>query len=268
MPYQTNKLLAVLLILLVFVCCRKKPAPVQEEIIVNTEMKNGLPADPKKINGYLFAGHLLLSASNYTALNMFASFADPQKNLIAGYDHLFNSVIFNLAKSGNIDVGEVSFLSMIVHKNLFSNSLSYSTQNSTQVLPPFQAAWVTEGNRSFDPLNLTVPRGLPVNNVQSTADTLSISQNYIFDVSQHFSNYDSAMVMMYYGGAPWSLVPKRAGAETGAIKFFKEDFSGITPHTSGYMYYYAFNYSHQVISDKMYVFELAAKKIRLIYFVP
>lgn len=107
-----NKLYFFLFICaLFFFSCKKKLVIPEEQPLLNTEMKNGLPENLNSINGYFFASHgVNLSNTLYQKLSFraYASFHDPGANLLKGYSPYSCIPIFqHSGKLGNVDVGSV-----------------------------------------------------------------------------------------------------------------------------------------------------------------
>jgi hypothetical protein len=243
--------------------CKKKKTPeVVEDPIVNTEMQNGLPEDHKSMNGYLYAGYSLqLFNTSYFGF-YYSSFNDPAKNLLNGYNHTQDNFSFNnVAKQGNIDVGAVEFNSFTtLNKNVFSSTVTYQGNNSMGAITiPTSASWKIEGNGAFKEFDVTVSRGFPYIAQTFTPAPISKGAGYNFTISPSIANYDSLVVLIGDGNSSQPKVRKGVVAGANVISFSPAELSTLYISSYGALYVYAYNYSHQTINSKRYLFELSHK---------
>lgn len=246
-------------------CKKKKPETPAEPEPVNSGMISGLPANYKSLNGYFYAGYNKPYAGNYTYHAFYAAFSDPTRNLLGNFNHFDDYAVGHPSKTGNIDVGEVFFNSSTANKNNSSSSITYFTYTSTQSFPNFNAQWQIEGNGSFKPLNEQVPGGFPEVNINPTVSSISLSAGYSFTVAGNISNYDSLLVEIYRDNS--ARVRKIVSPEQQVVSFSPADLSVFNTSSTAYVFFYAYNYSHKTINNKLFVFELSNKKYYSIYFI-
>jgi len=253
---------------LIFIACKKTEVGEQEETKFTSQMVNGLPADKKNINGYLYAEYLKYKRqnNNNTALYLFSAFSEPSNNLLKSYNH-YASNFFNLSNpfSGNIDVGELNFNNYYkLQEQVLQSNFSYAY--ASYVNPDTMAVWNSEGNKTFAPLNVMVGRGFPAMEIDSASVALISKSGFTLDLTNKVSNCDSVVVMMV-GWADQILVQKRA-VKPMAMVFTSNDLAYLHPGQSlGYINICAFNYSNKIIDNRIYVFELSKKYTQNVTFV-
>lgn len=238
--------------LLIFsLSCKKKTVAEPEEETVTTEMKQGLPDNPKSINGYLYVSsyeHLNLPNKN---TNYFAAFSDPQRPLMSGYNRTNESANTIPAKSGNIDVGSVIFDSASLNRTLFSPVAFYKFFSNTPVTTSLSpAVWTIEGNGSFKPFKVKVTRGFPSFTIY-TINSISKAAGFTFNAEGILSNYDSLRVRIHGG----SLTLVKSVGTQNIVTFTSAELNTLNTGNA-YLYIYGSNYSHQTINNQVYVFEL------------
>lgn len=225
---------------------------------VNQALANGLPSNPKLINGYLYTDYLTnVNGSSNIAQYSFSVFSDPTKPLISSLNHYQTGSSFS--NLGNIDVGNVTLNSQSLYKTTQSNfSLWYYFNNSYSTIN-YNAIWTTEGNGVFKPLNITVNRGLPVfSNTIAVSNSIARNTDYTLNLGTGISNYDSLIVILSNGNFN-GTIRKVVSAGSTSVTFKSQELSAINSSSYAYINIYAFNYSNAIIDDKIYVFELAQK---------
>lgn len=248
-----------------FISCNKNKTtttPADPEPIT-TDMANGLPDNPKKINGYAFAQTLVnLNSGNTNGfVYLFAMFGDPTRNLIANYDHFSNNQrsVNSTNDRGNVSVGDLSFNGLML--NNFGSVVYQQTSNFASSLN--YANWHSDGNLSFKPLNLSVARGFPAIKQPSASATSSysigISKDLTITFSDFISNYDSVCVTMndYSSGSNGYKIRKTVSSVSNSITFSQTELSVLNTTPYGNINFVAYNYSNKTIEDKIYVFELS-----------
>ena len=255
------KKIAIGILLIHVVCvstsCKKTPPP-PVVTTVNQPLANGLPNNPKLINGYLFNGYLTYtSGSSNISQYAFSVFSDPTKPLINSFNHYQTGNSFS--NFGNIDLGTVTFNGQSLFKTSQSNfSLSYYYTYSYSTIN-YNAIWTTEGNGVFKPLNINVNRGLPVfSNSITVSNSIAKNADYTLNLGTGTSNYDSLIVILSDGNFNGNI---RKVVTTGAssVTFKSQELYTLNSSSYGYINIYAFNYSNTIINDKIYIFELANK---------
>jgi len=246
--------------------CTKEKRGIAQEILENSSMQLGLPENNKKINGCLYACY----KRNYTPGNAgtllisHAAFTDPANGLMQGFDR-FNDYGFTVW--GNVDVGNVSFNTKALSKNLSVSTLVYKTFISAQIQS--EAIWASEGNRGFSALDIKVNRGFPLALPKTqVTDSISRASNFLFNPDEYFDNYDS-LTLYLTDGFPNTKPIKKSLVKGQVVNIPASEFSSFYPAvTQGSILLYAYNYSHQVINSKTYVFELSTKIVRSVYLFP
>jgi len=228
---------------------------------VTTDIANGLPDNPKKINGYAFAENVITynNGSPNPYVYLMALFGDPARNLIANYDHFTNSQrpISVSNDRENVSVGTLSFNGVPLYNG---GSVIYQ-QNSTMSNVIYNSAnWLSDGNLSFKPINTAIPRGFPIINHSTmlpTTYSISLSKDFSIDFSNFISNYDSVSVSLSSSSFSQYQIKKTLSSASNSITFSKTELSVLYTTTYGNITFAAFNYSNKIIEDKIYVFELS-----------
>lgn len=242
------------------IACDKPKAKIPaEEPTVTTEMANGFPDNKEKIHGYFYAANTLFSTLNRSRY-LYAVFGDPARDLMQNFNHVANTTRNGgQQNSGNVNVGAVSFNDYQINP---SGLAAYYSNNSVSVLD-VSTKWRTDGNGSFKPVDLNVPRGFPTVNVTGSY-SLSLSKEFKVDVSGIFGNYDSLAVIVsrvssYF--SPYNSVSKTISASDPSLVTFKpaEMATALTNTGYGSIIFSGFNYSHKTAEDHVYVFELSTQ---------
>jgi hypothetical protein len=249
-----------LALLLSLLSCEKKPLQEPEiPLPVTTELKAGLPPSPQFINGYLYSSFRLIRYgwnynTNFTAA---AYFGDPSRNLMINFDHLFDQQEFlsNNKNTPNVTVGRVS-VNGLGMGGTSTTSYWTSTQLDTAFLDT-EPTWNIEGNKTFVPAVIKLRHPPKLLNT-SFNFSLQISAGYTLDISSLISNYDSAGVLIHMNSA-FPAIYKSCPPGVQTIVFSSKELGNLKNRSSCNIVLVGFNYSHQMIEDKLYVFESSAK---------
>ena len=245
-------------------CKKDKTLTVVDPPPVTTEIANGLPANPKKINGYLYASCVSSiysgSGNTYSSQYRFAAFGDPARNLISGYNHYSNITSFNTPTTdmANVSVGDLNFNGVLINSG---GSTSYQSSTYTNS-PDYTAHWVSEGNLSFKPLDLLVSRGFPVISILfgATSYALNLNNDFKFDLNNvAISNYDSVAIGVSDYTTNGYKIKKMVSGLSNSVTFTQSELRVLSSTNNGNIIFYAFNYSTKIIEDKVYVFELLTR---------
>jgi len=246
-----------------FISCNKNKAitPPADPEPVTTDITNGLPDDPRKINGYFYAGNAvnIYSGNNSIGVYEYAVFGDPSRNLMANYNHLTNTSRFsgNQNDVGNVSDGDLFFNGMMIGS---AGNTNYMQSNSYGGSSNSSAHWVSSGNLSFKPIDLTVPRGFPTI-IQPAYTTYSLNRgaDLTINFSNFISNYDSICVALSDYGSTGAQYKIRKAISSGvnSITISQTELSVLSTTSYGNITFAAFNYSNKIIEDKIYVFELS-----------
>lgn len=256
-----NNTLLVCFTALLFNC--RKPAIIPMQLLPeNTELKRGLPQNPKSINGYLFMKELHpLNSSNYNYF--YGAFSDPKKNLLNGYNH-YNGMVntTTIEFSGNVNVGDLTFNSnTLISKTTLASILFYKNILAIPNSPPVtKATWSHEGNGSFKPIEITIENGYPLISTSYFPDTIARTTGFVFNPENVINNYDSIAIQIYNGG----FSQLKTAGNSAILSFSPGELSDLFP-ADGYIYISGFNYFHCVINNKTYVFELSSQRSFLVH---
>ncbi|MCE3259224.1 MAG: hypothetical protein K0S12_865 [Bacteroidetes bacterium] len=266
-------LIIVLIIALTGYSCRKKKITVAEEPPHTSEMKKGLPENPKAINGYLYASYARYQNGQHYYFHGYSTFSDPARNLLMGYNHFFDQAYFvSVNYYGNVDVGAVMCNNAPMSKNTFSPNITYSFGQQSFTGIAKGTSWITEGNRSFSAIDVTPVNTFPVLSVPDntvTVPPIKKSVGLTVDLTGVASDYDSLIVAVIDGAGNYSVARKAFGPGATQADFTPADFKLFSTGTSyGSLVIYAFNYSHQTIRNRLYLFELSHKISRNVLIEP
>jgi len=253
-------IVAIYFALVISGCKKEEIATAEKEPRITGEMLSGLPGDQDTISGYLYADHSKTGSNDH--LYLYAAFRDPSDKLLTSYNHYYNNTygLINKAAFGNVNVGSVIFDN---NRTLGASTTKPSFQyyyNAQFIFAGLTAGWTTESNKTFGPINVIVERGLPLMSLDSGAiDEVSMN-GFTLAVNGRVSNYDSIVVLIDDNVGFTSPLRKGRGAGNAPIIFSENDFKGFWKgNTSGSISVFAFNYSHKVIDNRLYVFELSKK---------
>ncbi len=247
---------------MLFSCKKKEPEP-EEPALINTSMADGFPENYKSINGYLYSGIQTYqysgSSVNYYSFS-YVAFCDPTKNLVSSYNHYTNQKNFSTnVPFGNIDVGNVTFNGANVWKSSSNFELFYGGNfNSNVTFLNYNAAWSTDGNKTFKPLNLSISKGHPiiVTSALNIATSISKNSNYTINIGNNISNYDS-LIILFEDGNSIGKIRKVLAKNTTSVTFTPQEMSVLNTSSYARINIYAYNYSNMTIDSKINLFELS-----------
>jgi hypothetical protein len=261
----------IFIILCVTVSCKKKEIVVEPEELISTEMKPGLPEKPGEINGYLYSAYVKYAGNNYWYFINYSTFSDPPKNIMDGFSRFYDQLNYLGPKYyGNVDVGLVNANNLLLSKNSFSPNFTYSGSQQTYFIPEGTSCrWNTEGNRSFKPMEVNTLRTYPGLTVSATPSVVSKSSGITINLEGIASNYDSLVVFIMDQSSSYSVIKKPVGPDVKSVTFKPSDFSIFSSSfVYGALGFHAYNYCHQVIDNRLYVFEMGNKLSRNITIEP
>ncbi|MCE3227422.1 MAG: hypothetical protein K0S32_1973 [Bacteroidetes bacterium] len=252
--------------------CNKKRIEIKNETLVSGEMKQGLPENFREINGYFYSSYVLYLANGYFYINQYSTLSDPAKNIMPGYSHFFDQVSYiNPKYYGNVDVGVVTADNIILSKNTFSPSLVYSGGKQTyQSCKGRHCLWSIEGNRSFKPIEVQSLRTYPELVIGTIPANIQKSEGVTFNLEGIASDYDSLVVGISEPNSASNIVTKSFGPGAKSVTFKPSDFENFNSTTTVYgsLFFNTHNYCHQLIDNRMYVFEQSNKCVRSIMINP
>ena len=247
---------------LLIVSCKnkKKSAITDTPEAVNTEIVNGLPDNPKLVNGYLYSCNQTTkyanSSSFYYSFYVYVAFSDPARNILATFNHFSNSKNFSSNNGGNIDVGSVSLNQNTINKNFLSSELYYTSNLSGQSFSNTNASWSTVGNNTFKPINVSLSRGYPLINTNSLIVNTTVlkSQDLYINFGNYISNFDSLIVSLEDGMS--RVIKKTVPVGSNSVTFTTSDMINLNTSSYGKIKFVALNYSNMIINNKLNLFEL------------
>jgi hypothetical protein len=236
--------------------CRKiTPTVVPEES--SAGVQRGLPPDIRKINAYLFAGIWTHSQydQNWIQYYAFATFGDPAMNLTRSYDQYQFDSSLHRESLGNVKVGEVSFNG----KAIISQTLGVSKIGYERVGPmdADKAVWSVEGVAGYQGSTTDLSWGFPVINYSVALASYVQGTDLMIDLKGFISNYDSVIITVK-GTEPFA-VRKGIVFPADHIGFASDELKVHTTLDECIITYYAFNYGHSTVKNKLQVYELANK---------
>jgi hypothetical protein len=257
------KILKLLPIFILLFSCKKTEIP---DSVIGGENSDGiqigLPAELNSIHGYLYASYNSSSLNN-RRLTTYAAFGDPERNLMAGFNHFDEEAIDIGSNRGNVSVG----YSVTFSGN--SSNISYSGASPTSSAYYFGykryigtlnafAKWRFDGNKSFKGQDISVPRGFPKLNdsLIKAYDTITITKGYSVKTENRFSNYDSITVNLISTTKNDVELNKTFSAGV-PITFSQTELARFSQDNYVYIYFKAYNYSNQLIEGKKLVYELS-----------
>lgn len=257
------KIIKLLPLLILFISCKKTEIP---DAVINAEnsdgVQSGLPEEVNAINGYLYASYNS-SQKNNRMLTTYASFGDPGKNLMAGFNHHYDILIDIGPERGNVSVGNSITLSgysnfiSINGNGSSSNAFYYGYKRNIGSLNAF-AGWKYDGNKSFKGQSITVPRGFPKLNdsLIKPFDTITIKKGYSVKTENRFSNHDSITVYLTSTFDDSIMLIKTFAAGVPVV-IGSEELARFADVQYVYINFKSFNYSNQIIDGKKLVYELS-----------
>jgi hypothetical protein len=238
-----------------------------EPVPVNTPLQSGFPENKREINGYLYAScsvNTVQGGSESANVNMYGTFSDPAANLISGYNHYYDGLVFSSLGSvqGNVNVGSVFFNGSVLHASFSSATNIIYMSNNPNFFPLFEykAQWRWLGNKSFKETDIQITRGFPRITPATAPSSITVANGLRIELGGLVSNYDSATVMLNLGSSFNYSLKKSVAYPVDTVVFSKAE---LQAYLSGYSMcnfsVYAYNYSNQTVYSKVYVYELANK---------
>lgn len=250
--------------------CQKK-ALEEKAAPINKPLTDGLPNEFKSINGYFNSMYTFpyQNAGIYgLTYQGYAGFCDPKKNLLSTFDRAAGNVLFISSESPKISLGRVfisedgSFGATVGNSSYrytyFKNNLSSISTQSTYIS--------TEGNTSFKPISINLERNFPTKLATVPIYTISKSLGFQIDANTFASNYDSVIVRLVSSGA--QQLTKRATGTNPVMVFSPKDLEKLSINYSANIYVTAVNFSHMIVDDKVYVFELCTRQSSTYFITP
>ena len=246
-----------------FSCKKTEIEAPSQAIAASGDFSNGIPSG--KINGYLYACDVNYSGFGY--LSTYAVFGDPARMLNRNFEHRDErTVLTGTDNIGNVSVGNLQFSGYNVYSYYQgSNTLSYYYMNNISYQNNLSAAWLSDGNKSFAPLNVAIPRGFPLLSDSliktSNNNSITVANGYNISLNKFIGNYDSLYVRVA-NSSDGSFVAKMFN-NTQSPSFSADELRTIFPgsgNTYGFVEVAAYNYSNKLISGKSYLFELARRR--------
>jgi hypothetical protein len=262
--YHANLIITCFVAIAITGCNKNKDKTPEPPPRVTTEIRSGLPDNSSSINGYLYADYWENYYSGQKNMTTYCVFRDPAKNIMQNFNHYTGYSLFT-QNGGNINVGnQIDFNGRDMNISNSGNAISYYSNmiDYGTGQPNYAAYWSTEGNGIFKPIKSYVPRGFPKVTTQSSY-TVSLNSDFTLDINSLVSNYDSLYVKMGNYGS--NSLTKRLKSGTTTLTFTRAELSNFYPGSNTQISFYAFNYSNQIIEDKIYVFELGYKVERQAY---
>ncbi len=264
---KTRLFLFAIVSLSLFSCKKTEIEAPSQTIAASGDFSNGVPSE--KINGYLYACDN--NYNNFGYLTNYAVFSDPARMLYYNYNHREESTVTTGTDNiGNVSVGSLQFSGYNQYSYYQgSNTLSYYYSNNIYYQNlTLSTAWLSEGNKSFAPINVTVPRGFPIlkdSLILSSANrTINVQNGYNIVMNQFIGNYDSLYVKISNNNGSFTQkMFTNSQAPSFSSDELKTIFSG-SGITNGFVEIAAFNYSNKLISGKRFVFELAKRRENII----
>lgn len=256
-----NSLKSVLLLLTLssFLACDKEDDAEPEPEVVNTELKKGFPEDRKKINGYLYAGNSVYyygGGNPYSQALINAFFGDPTRDFLSSFDHQNEQTIFfGGNNNANVSVGTLSFNGNVIGSGNFSTNYYRMFTSSNEISQ--EAHWESTGNKSFLPIDLTIPGGFPVINQQAvfSHSVVPNTQDLVLNFSDFISGCDSVAVT-FGSSNDFQYKRKCVRFSDGLIRFTKSELSMLPANSTITVHYAGFSYWNKTTNNKTFIFEL------------
>lgn len=258
------KAVIICLIITFTLCsCNKKPLPAKEEPL-STGLIEGLPPSVSIINGYFFTS-CVINNKMYQRWFAFASFSDPGKNLIAGFNHYKNNFYDLNSLSGNVSAGDVSLDTVQLPVLSDKQHIVYKKNTYAFLDSMYVPHWRTTGNGSFLPVDVGVPSIPPrVSSAQITE--IYRSKPIQIDLTKGFRNYDSVRVQFLLGDR--MFINKGATASGPAVITISENELKTIDEPGIYINYFGFKYFHQWLNGNLYVYEISTLKTANVFVYP
>jgi hypothetical protein len=256
---KTGAFLFLLSAVVVAGCEKEETSVNQNSTPVNTDLQNGLPQNPQKINGYFYASKEQSGSSSqvYYSSLAYATFRDPAGDLCQVFDHVTKNETFMQTK-GVVFVGDVRAGDLLLDKS----SLSYRTNGNPSA--PIEPFWRTDGNQSFHPLNVRLQKTYPQYKNPNQTLVFSRSSGGEIVLDDIVQNADSVISLV----APFQPnFGKRVAVRPGAkIIFTPEEVTNMARSYTTILVF-SCNYSHITQNGKVYLFELATPQTFYVSYV-
>ena len=166
--------------LFLFYGCKKKN-PVKVEEPLTTELTRGLPANPSKVNGYLFAGNIYsYGGTDWISNSFYAVFNDPATDLCKNYRHRWFDYTAN-DRGANVSVGSVFCNKTLIPVYAVDfKEIAYNIANRPPVSD--SVSWSIEGNSSFQGFEQQFPNGLPEIKDTLAKKEITLGQGFVVEL--------------------------------------------------------------------------------------
>jgi hypothetical protein len=228
---------------------------------VNIELTNGLPPKPSFINGYFFASQYY----DFTLhTRCFASLSDPASDLTRGFDKITTRSFCNEGSRGNIDGGAIVYIDETLKKTKGAGCLNYSVTTS---ISNSQAKWSMAGNGSFSGFTVELSRHFPTLVYPLSNFSVSASRDIVLNMKEIAGDYDSVNVLIR------NAEDVRRGVKfpESVIRIRWDELMTQAPAFPGSVFEMTVsvsNYSHRVLNDKVYLFELNSRNSAYLLITP
>jgi hypothetical protein len=246
-----------MVVLFVIASCRKK-AIVPPETFYTGPLTKGIPGDCKKLNGYLTAVHTRTSNLNF---EFYCAFSDPGRSLAKSFDVL-TGISFDTSYTGIVTVGTLHINDIAIAPQKINRTVRYYDSRALGSIPG-NILWSVPGNRSLPPLNTGIQSPFPVFiNFNGHSWQLKTSQPFTVYPDSIFTNYDSVMVCVN-DCMNFNYTLRKGGKRQAPVVFTADEIKALQIYNSGCFLFtiIAFNHYHQVINNKLYLFEFVTKTI-------
>ncbi len=262
--FYRSALVVAIIITMLCACKKHSISPgLAEPVSQNTAIQSGLPQQKDSIQGYFFTMTSLTQGANSSYIiykqTMEAFFHHPGKSFFADINHyLYNSTA--TGGSGNINVGEVKFNSSLLRGYSSGNEVfQYVAATESPYWPNREVSWSVEGNKSISGFSVAVNRGFPAVNDTVAMPDLKRDSTYTINFNKYFGNYDSLHIALFSTSSGHRTLNKSATGTDPVISFTPAELDFILPTSQVKVIILAFNYSHNIINDKLYVYEQGVK---------
>jgi hypothetical protein len=254
-----RKASAIVLASLLFfvISCKKKVefTPPEDKTISDKELTPGLPENSQSISAFLFIrdAHYLGLSTQYMENRegiIYVSFADPDRDLLIGYDKLLNGPPDK--RCGNVDVGELLFTNyQISVREDTSRRNFYYYKTIPSYTPHGVPAWSFHGNREFPATKMFFTNGFPEFVVNREPLPVKLGSDTIVYIKDILKNYDLLEVLMLGSAGNYSSRIMQSSDTTVTIK-------GAAGNIHSGIGFDAVKYYHMVKNSKTYVFAFNA----------
>ncbi len=266
--YRLNKFFLLTTVAIFGFSCQKK-ALEEKAAPINKPLTDGLPDEFRSINGYINSMYTFPYGGggfNTISYQSYAGFCDPKKNLLSTFDRAGGNILFSSFEGPNISLGRV-FISEDSNFGSSSGANTYRYTNFKSNLSSIstQSTYIsTEGNTSFKPISINLERNFPTKLATVPIYTISKSLGFQIDANTFASNYDSVIVRV----VSTQQITKRATGTNPVMIFSPKDLEKLSINSSSNILVTAVNFSHMIVDDKVYVFELCTRQTSTYFITP